>query len=202
MEARAYPLVSETDIIDLNEYWGTFAKSVYSCFLSISTGQSWHIVLRPLANYSIGLTLSFLAFIALTIFGVPNAITSVFVESAIMSAQHYRELIVLDKEHQKDIAVSHMKEVFNQIDDDGSGEISSDEMDFFLSNEALRKYLEALNVTAEDTRMLFRLLDKDGSGKIDIEEFCNGCLRLKGEARSFDIHVLIFQIKGFLEKWA
>merc|ERR1712039_270439 len=144
----------------------------------------------------------FLAFIVLSIFGVLNAITSVFVESAIMSAQHYRELIILDKEHEKDIAMAHMAEVFHQIDEDGSGEISSEEMEYFLSEDSLRKYLEALNVTAEDTRMLFRLLDKDGSQKIDIDEFCAGCLRLKGEARSFDIHVLIFQMKGFMERWS
>ena len=41
---------------------------------------------------------------------------------------------------------------------DGSGEISSDEMEYFLSEDALRKYLEALSVTVEDTRMLFRWL--------------------------------------------
>merc|ERR1712232_146910 len=39
-----------------------------------------------------------------------------------------------------------------------------------------------------DARSLFDLLDKDSSGEVDIDEFCEGCLRLKGEAKSFDIH--------------
>merc|ERR1712151_1240717 len=84
----------------------------------------------------------------------------------------------------------------------GSGEVSSAEMAHFLEEESLRKYLEALDITVEDTRMLFKLLDRDGSKVIDVNEFCDGCLKLKGEARSFDIHVLLYQMRNFLEKWS
>merc|ERR1712039_314166 len=75
-------------------------------------------------------------------------------------------------------------------------------MEFFLAHDSLRKYMEALDIGADDTRMLFRLLDRDGSGQIDVEEFCEGCLKLKGEARAFDMHVMILQIKQFMEKWS
>merc|ERR1712232_285302 len=195
LEARSYlkPALKS----DLDEYWGSFSRAIYSCFLSVSTGQSWHIIVKPLASYSTYLFLGFLVFIALTVLGVLNVMTSVFVESAIMGAQHYRDLIVQDKEHEKEIAVQHMRQVFNQIDEDNSGEINCYEMERFLKEDSLRKYLEALNVSAEDTRMLFRLLDKDGSDRIDIDEFCDGCMRLKGQARSFDIHVMIYQIRHF-----
>merc|ERR1719493_586173 len=98
-------------------------------------------------------------YIALILFGVSNIVTSVFVESAIMSAQHYRELIVQEKQHAREIAVSHMKEVFRQIDRDSSGEISSDEMEYFLTEPNLKSYVDALGISAENTRMLFRLLD-------------------------------------------
>eukprot|EP00443_Scrippsiella_acuminata_P121400 CAMPEP_0115738760 /NCGR_PEP_ID=MMETSP0272-20121206/88558_1 /TAXON_ID=71861 /ORGANISM="Scrippsiella trochoidea, Strain CCMP3099" /LENGTH=182 /DNA_ID=CAMNT_0003183221 /DNA_START=11 /DNA_END=557 /DNA_ORIENTATION=+ len=96
----------------------------------------------------------------------------------------------------------HMKEVFKHIDEDDSGEITADEMEEFLLDSALRKYVEALNISAEDTRMLFRLLDRDGSKKVDINEFCEGCLRLQGDAKSFDVHTMIFTIKQFLDKWS
>ena len=35
-----------------------------------------------------------------------------------------------------------------------------------------RRYVEALGISAENTRMLFRLLDRDESKKIDLEVFC------------------------------
>merc|ERR1712083_1021445 len=103
---------------------------------------------------------------------------------------------------EKEIARAHMEEVFHQIDEDGSGEISAEEMEYFLLDPDLRKYLEALNIKSDDARMLFRLLDRDGSRVIDIHEFCDGCLRLKGEAKSFDIHVMLFQMRHFLGKWS
>merc|ERR1712176_1250046 len=144
----------------------------------------------------------FLMYIALMLFGVSNVVTSVFVESAIMSAQHYRELIVEEKQHTKEIAVKHMKEIFRQIDSNGSGEISANEMEFFLTQPDLKSYFDALDINAENARMLFRLMDVSNSGKINVEEFCDGCLRLQGEAKSVDVHTMIFQVKRFLAKWS
>merc|ERR1712194_336505 len=48
---------------------------------------------------------------------------------------------------------------------------------------------------------LFRLLDADGNGEVDIEEFCEGCLRLKGDAKSFDIHCLMYENQRMLGMW-
>merc|ERR1712045_884904 len=88
------------------------------------------------------------------------------------------------------------------MDQDNSGEVSIDEMEFFLTEPNLKSYVDALGISAENTRMLFRLLDADGSGKIDVDEFCDGCLRLQGEAKSMDVHTMIFQVQKFLTKWS
>merc|ERR1712183_570020 len=47
---------------------------------------------------------------------------------------------------------------------------------------------------------LFRMLDDDDSGVIDIEEFCEGCMRLKGEARSYDLHRLLHDVKRLTKR--
>merc|ERR1712032_721607 len=77
-----------------------------------------------------------------------------------------------------------------------------EELQCVLMDENLKKYLEALDVTADDTFMLFKLLDKDNSDAINIDEFCDGCMRLRGEAKSFDIHILVYQVRQFLSKWS
>merc|ERR1712217_208111 len=59
-------------------------------------------------------------------------------------------------------------------------------------------YLESLEITADDTSMLFALLDVDDSGCVDIAEFCSGLLRLQGDAKSFDVHCLIFHNMKFV----
>jgi len=202
--ATEYRLESDADknaINALEMYFQSLPDSLYSLFLTISNGISWDYIFRALSfdpNYAF----IFLIYISIVLFGVLNVVTSVFVESAIMSAQHYKDLIIQEKQHAKEIAMAHMKEVFKQIDEDDSGVITVDEMDFFLKDPSLKKYIEALGISAEDTHMLFRLLDTDGSKEIDINEFCEGCLKLQGFAKSFDVHAMIYQVRQFLDKWS
>merc|ERR1740121_794569 len=186
----------------MSEMYGSMARSFYTLFAAISQGMSWHLAYEPLREVSWMYAVGFLTYIVIVVFGVMNVVTSVFVESAILSAQRYRELIIQQKEHEREIAVEHMKEVFSQIDIDASGEITMEEMEFFLTEPALKSYVEALGISAENTRLLFRLMDCDGSGRIDLGEFCEGCLRLQGEARSVDVHTMIYQVKQFLTKWS
>merc|ERR1712039_672860 len=71
-------------------------------------------------------------------------------------------------------------------------------MEFFLTQPHLKSYVDALGISPENTRLLFRLLDTDESGRIDLEEFCDGCLRLQGEAKSVDVHAMMYQEHRFM----
>merc|ERR1739838_1203820 len=107
--------------------------------------------------------------IASVTFGVMNVIMSVFVESALASVQHYKDLLIQETTKQKEVYINHLKDVFAAIDYDNSGEISSSEMDRLLVDDNLKQYLESIEIHPDDARTLFRLLDKDGSGQVSIE---------------------------------
>lgn len=187
---------------DLNLRFGDLASTSYTLFVSVSDGMSWDMAFTPLWQTGYRSAIAFIVYIVIVAFGVLNVVTSIFVESVIRSAQMYKELLVRDKEVEKDTAIQHVKAVFRQVDEDGSGAVSQDEIEHFLSEPSLRRYMEALDIDVQDTRLLFHLLDRDGSGLIGLDEFCDGCLRLKGNAKSIDVHTLIYQIKHFLYKWA
>eukprot|EP00928_Gymnodinium_smaydae_P084832 TRINITY_DN68103_c0_g1_i1.p1 TRINITY_DN68103_c0_g1~~TRINITY_DN68103_c0_g1_i1.p1 ORF type:complete len:151 (+),score=23.63 TRINITY_DN68103_c0_g1_i1:59-511(+) len=69
-----------------------------------------------------------------------------------------------------------------------------------FANPNINSLLEGLDITAFDAISMFKLLDRDGSDSIDITEFCDGCLRLKGDAKSFDVHCLIFESQRSIRK--
>merc|ERR1712157_163015 len=92
------------------------------------------------------------------------------------------------------------KAVFEEIDADKSGFVCADEIEFFLGDPSLNSYLESIDIFPNDARALIRLLDRDDSGVVCIDEFIEGCLRLKGEAKSFDIHCLIYNIERSYHK--
>jgi len=181
----------------LEEFFGSLMQSMYSLWLSISGGISWYYIVIPLFKVSPWVASLFILYILITVLGLMNIVTSVFVESAMRSTQHYRDLLLQEKNRSKEMFGKHLREIFRSIDVDQSGMINMDELKEFLADDSLelKAYLQALELDAEDAKALFKLLDNDGSGEIDIAEFCDGCMRLKGEAKSFDINCLLYDSK-------
>merc|ERR1719221_2298647 len=88
-----------------------------------------------------------------------------------------------------------MRKIFETVDQDGSGEISQDEMKSKMQDGEVSSYFAALGVDAKQVSQLFRLLDMDDSGTITREEFLKGCLFLRGNAKSIDIAVVHQELK-------
>jgi len=145
----------------------------------------------------------FFLFISLVVFGLMNIVTSVFVESAMHATQHFQDLLVDAWMKDMEMFKYHLKRIFNEIDMDGGGTISFMEMRISLAEGSeLPAYLESLGISSSDVWVLFRLLDEDRDGVIDIEEFCDGIMRLKGEAKSFDINCMIYENRAMLKNTA
>merc|ERR1712150_157679 len=62
-------------------------------------------------------------------------------------------------------------------------------------------YLESLDMTASEAWQLFRLIDADGSSGVDIDEFVDGCMRLKGDAKAVDIAQVIYENRWLIQKF-
>jgi len=155
-------------------------------------GKNWGEVVRPLFEISSVYGALFLVFISMCYFGLLNVVTAIFVDSAMQSQQHYKDLMIQENALKKEVYSEHLKELFHKIDIDGSGCINGDEMEFVLSDQNLFEYLDSMDIFANDARTLFSLLDYQDRGVVNIDEFCEGCLRLKGEAKAFDIHFMIY----------
>merc|ERR1719221_1760832 len=88
-----------------------------------------------------------------------------------------------------------MRQIFETVDQDQSGEISLMEMKETMQDGEVSSYFAALGVDAKQVSQLFRLLDMDNSGTITREEFLKGCLYLRGNAKSIDIAVVHQELK-------
>merc|ERR1712048_1003827 len=80
-----------------------------------------------------------------------------------------------------------MRILFNDMDQDGAGTIGLEQIQSLLEDPRVQGYFTALGLDPNDTERLFKLIDDDGSGDVDVTEFLEGCLRLKGQARSKDV---------------
>merc|ERR1719414_2219673 len=94
----------------------------------------------------------------------------------------------------KRMYIKALKELFEQIDLDRDGFLTIIEFEDAMQDDKVQSYFAALDLTAEHGWALFKLLDTDGSACLDIEEFVAGCLRLGGQARSFDLAMMSYEI--------
>merc|ERR1719189_2080133 len=92
-------------------------------------------------------------------------------------------------------------DLLQEIDSGCTGFISREELEEAFKSDKIRFSFKALDIDIHDSNYLFDMLDDDGSGEVDMEEFVTGCQRLKGNAKSIDIHTLIFTINHLMKKW-
>merc|ERR1712187_161329 len=86
-----------------------------------------------------------------------------------------------------------MRQLFFEIDADGDSEITWTEFEAALNRQDIADYMNAIGLDSSDARTLFKMLDWDNTGNIDIEEFLFGCRQLTGAAKALDIAKLQHQ---------
>lgn len=164
---------------DVHQYWGSLGDSIMSLYWSITGGADWADLIAPLVDETGNQThnILFSMYIAFSVMVIMNLVTGVFVEGA-------QRLSKEDKDRELVRMAYH---TFNMVDDDGSADVSADEFNANIANGSMDDYLLAIELSKEDAVDLFQLLDQDGGGSISVEEFVDGCLRLKGPSRQADV---------------
>jgi len=172
----------------MKKWWGSMPQSVLSLFQGVTGGVDWHQIADPLIDdISPWFGLLFIVFMAFCILALLNVITGTFVET--MSQQA--------KELQLRTRIFQARRLFKEIDIDGSGFISPDEILGQTDTPAVQEFFETIDVDPSDAKGLLEVIDIDGNGKINFEEFLEGSLRLNGSAKSSDLIMLAREMKRF-----
>merc|ERR1711870_210655 len=87
-----------------------------------------------------------------------------------------------------------MQVLFAEMDQDGRGTIGLEDVNAYLQDPRVQGFFTALGLDTSDTKRLFKLIDDDGSGDVDANEFLEGCFRLKGEAKSIDVCAILHHL--------
>merc|ERR1711979_71197 len=87
---------------------------------------------------------------------------------------------------------ARFSELFGIIDQDGSGSITIGEVEAALLRSEVRAYLGSLGVEPTDAWTLFKLIDSDKTGVIDLEQFVSGCMDLRGGAKAAHLAAMAY----------
>mmetsp|Transcript_23498 Transcript_23498/g.55446 ORF Transcript_23498/g.55446 Transcript_23498/m.55446 type:complete len:598 (+) Transcript_23498:44-1837(+) len=174
-----------------DKYYGSMQDTVLTLFMSIAGGLSWAEAFAPLKAISAWWAVCYLFYICFTYFAVLNVVTAVFCQSAIESAQSDHFNMLQSMLENKEVHLRKIKALFSELGAEDTGLITFAMFEEKIDNPEVRVYFESLGLEMDDAWGFFKLLDSDGGGSVEIEEFFLGCLRFRGQARSMDVGKLI-----------
>lgn len=176
------------------EFWGSLPRAMLTLWASVSNGVDWSG--RPLSHLQDAgwpwatLYIFYICFCALA---VMNVVTAVFCHSAIEGAQHDSEMVMQEQLHNRSKFLASVRDIFETIDEEGSGVITLAHLEERMSDPSLEAKLTALELDPSDSISFFKLLATSDSNYIDWEDFLMGCTRLKGPAKAIHLAQLIHE---------
>jgi len=173
----------------LFEYYSGVKPAMSYLFMAISGGTDWKTLVTPFESHR-NITLIFYFFIFFMYFGVTNVVIGAFVATTAEIAQRDRDALVKEQLSRLEGYTARIKTFFREADEDKSGTLSWEEFQKHLANTKVKAYFQALELDVSQAHTLFELLDTDGSDSVTIDEFLDGCLRLKGGAKALDLSLL------------
>lgn len=170
-------------------YYGDLCRSILSLFQAISGGQDWGTLLDPLMiEVSPLLGILFCFYVMFAVLAMMNVVTGIFVDSVLTSA----------KEDQNNFLLNNAKELFGPGE---NGQITLEQFLGMLENKHMVEFFKAIDVDTKWASSLFHLMDLDGSGEVNAEEFLGGCIKLRGPARALDTAVLVRDVRSLVSKF-
>lgn len=174
----------QTSDYELDKYFGSLGKSILSLYQSITGGVDWSALSSPLIEQiSVLLGFIFAFFIAFGVLALLNVVTGVFVEAALKSARD-------DKD---DYMMNHVRDMLKDFSED----IDLTRFKEMLVNPQMQEFFKAIDVDISEAESVFHLLDADESGTISLDEFMNGCLSLRGNAKALNLSILLHETRVF-----
>eukprot|EP00930_Biecheleria_cincta_P015471 TRINITY_DN12902_c0_g1_i1.p1 TRINITY_DN12902_c0_g1~~TRINITY_DN12902_c0_g1_i1.p1 ORF type:complete len:680 (-),score=103.34 TRINITY_DN12902_c0_g1_i1:130-2169(-) len=142
-------------------------------FQTIVAGDSWGQISIPVIEEDYLVAPILMSIVVTVGLGIMNLILAVIVERATEARENDVEQKLKLKDAQREKDMLALARMCQQIDDDGSGSLSLQEMlEGCDSIEEFRKMMFTMDLRREDVSTLFAVLDEDRSGEVSYLEFC------------------------------
>eukprot|EP00435_Cladocopium_sp_Y103_P053906 s742_g17.t1 len=128
-----------------------------------------------------------------------RVITAVILKDTLDAAQNDAEHQVLERLQKKAQYVDKLEQVFAKLDESGLGLITEAHLNEMLEDPKVKAYFQTLDVDVHEGAALFHILD-NGDGEVTLDEFINGILRCKGNARAIDQLAMHADLKQLSKK--
>lgn len=147
--------------------------------LNLALMTDWSYVFRPILKRQPFIALGIGAYVGISCFGIMNAIIGVIVTRTSKAAADAAEEDETSHRETQMLFVESIKDIIYEIDTDGGGTVSPEEIAAAQDNEQLLECLSYVDLPPQFSMLeLHCMLDKDGDGELSKAEFAQGMRRL------------------------
>lgn len=175
--------------------YSSVMQSTLTFSQQIVAGDSWGTATVPVIEAYPVAAIFFMGVFLSVGFAVMNLILGVVVNVA--QSEHDRLKGEIDdaKNIQRMEAAGNLRGICQQMDADGSGELSKDELlGGYREREDFREAIEELELTEEDLGVAFAGMDADKSGSVSYDEFLKKIYKMKESDTQFCMEQLKYNI--------
>eukprot|EP00429_Kryptoperidinium_foliaceum_P011731 CAMPEP_0176040438 /NCGR_PEP_ID=MMETSP0120_2-20121206/20051_1 /TAXON_ID=160619 /ORGANISM="Kryptoperidinium foliaceum, Strain CCMP 1326" /LENGTH=582 /DNA_ID=CAMNT_0017373835 /DNA_START=12 /DNA_END=1757 /DNA_ORIENTATION=- len=185
----------------LFQWYGSGSRSLWTMFLVTFSGGWPNYVQRLIDEVHWTFSLIFVAYVWVVVFAITRIITALFLKDTLQVASDDAEMMAREQRSAKVKMARKLEKLFALVDTSQDGYISIDEFRNVVQLPTAQLYFTALDLQIGQACDLFALLD-NGDGKVDLDEFCEGVMRLKGQARAVDMIVVMRDCTAIARKVA
>jgi len=171
-------------------YWGSVARSMDTLYMCSTSGESWRFPSAYLHSFSPWLYGVFLIYISFFLFVVVNTLTSIILEAVMSNAWKNKQENVAHEMRKRDVYVKQFEALYMKLNMDEPGSLSFAELEKKFADPKMVAFMHALEIEVSDVEQFFSSLATNGTDAVDLQSFVDGCMRLKGVARSLDLACL------------
>jgi len=168
------------------QMYGTSARSAWTMFEFTFSGCWPNYARRVVEEVHWGYGFFFFMYVSVVVFAVTRIITALFLKDTLQIAANDADMMVQETLASKREYSKKLKELFELADSSGNGLITLAEFEEVCKIPEVHMYLHLLEVDVSEVKALFQMLDS-GGGEVNYDQFMQGILRLKGQARSMDV---------------
>lgn len=141
-------------------------------FKTVIAGDSWGLIAVPVIEKHPATAIIFVGSLLTLVFGVLNLIVAVVVDT--FADARDRDILNLAEEMEQDMEADKrfLERIFNRIDVEKSGHLSLEQLvDGARKDAEFQSRLRVMDIDEMDLAQLFDMIDTDGSGFIESNEF-------------------------------
>lgn len=170
-------------------YYGTFTKTQFTLFevTHVSYASAARVLTDHVSEWWAWFFITYRVSIA---FAFINVVRAIFIQSTLKVADRDRELMLHNKRCVQQETTSKLRDMFKMM---AQGEEELDEENFLkcCKSDSTKVWFSALDIDCSSPTDMWELLDLNGIGKVNIDEFSSAAAKLGGNSKTVDLYILL-----------